>query len=133
MIGKISCMLMSLAFIIVSGLLSIYSYYNFENLDYTSNLPLIWTILFIAIFPVLLHICYLNSTFNPFIAFILSVLTSVICYFIYEFTYRLRVSFDEYLVRSGGLITGLFITAQIIIGLVFAIIYFVIWWKQRKP
>lgn len=132
MIGKLSCSIIGLAFIIVSGLLSVYSYYNFESLDYTSNLPLIWIILYIVVFPVLLHICYLNSKFNPFIAFILSVLTSVICFFIDTYAYYLRVNFNEYLVRASDVIIGLFITSQIIIGSFFAIIHFVVWWKSKR-
>jgi hypothetical protein len=127
MIGKVNSVIISLAFIILSCVhMACWYFYDVLNFDG------IWVILFTNASSIISYTCYLNSGFNKIIAFILALVTSVICFYIYTYTYYLKVNFDEYLVRSSGVITGLFILMQIIIGLIFAIIYFVVWWKQRK-
>lgn len=127
MIGKVSCMLISLAFIILSCVHMVcwyfYDIFNFDGM---------WVILFTTVSSIISYICYLNFGFNKIIAFILALVTSVICFYIYTYTYYLKVNFDKYLVRTSKVFVGLFILAQIIIGLVFVIIYFVVWWKSRN-
>jgi hypothetical protein len=131
MIGKTNCTIISIALVIISSLLMMYWYFNFD-VPYTSKMPTLWMVLFTLIVPVISQICYFNSKFNSGTSLILAFLTSVICFSIYTFTYYLKINFDEYYVRSSGVIIGLFILAQLVITLIFATIYFAIWWRQKK-
>ncbi|MDR1627497.1 MAG: hypothetical protein LBR79_01825 [Oscillospiraceae bacterium] len=129
MFNKITCFIASSISIFLCSLFEIYAHLNRSKLSSTG----IFSILCFLIFPVILYYIYLNSNFNRWVGFILALSTSIICYTMDVFAYHFSTDFKYWGTGLGTeIMTGLFIIFHLAIALVCAVIYFVIWWRQKK-
>ena len=106
-------------------------YFNFDNLN-MATAPVFWMVLFTFIFPILSYVFYLKSNLNKGVAFICAFLTSATCYCIYALTYHFRTDFKYWEDSETQLLFSLLVLCILAITLIFGIVYFVVWWRQKS-
>ncbi len=129
---KSTCLLVNLGLILICCAINLFWWFTFDETNYTSSLPIIMISSVAIFYPFVLYICYLKSEVNKIFGFLLSAISAYACFNINKFTYHFRTNFIYWNDAKTQAVQGLQLSCQIIIGLLFLIIYFWAWYAKKR-